>query len=440
MLPTILAGLLVLASTAPHENPDEFDDFIRPYVASNNFSGNVLIERHGKVVFQRSYGYAQRDHKQLNNGSTRFHIASMSMQYTSAAILSLIEHKKLTMETTVEYLLPRTPGADKITVRDLLLQQSGIDDINSHSDYDATLQRHQTPASLVAQVDGHPLLFAPGTKHTREEHSAFNVLALLLEKQTGLPFPRAIEKILFKPLRLNATDADDDGPASRFAAHGYQPKDVADLEPADSIHWSAKAGSASILTTSADELRLIHALFSGDFLDPQMRGQLLDINPRVGFGWFRSESKEFKTSAYYMNGRAPGFASYALFIPKDDLIVIVFSNIYASASSDIGDGLARIALGLPHEAFHPLANAPAPLTQSMRFRFPADFYQPNAELTIFPRDGGTFLRWPSGDTSPLIPTGIDKFLDRSYWVPVELGRKTSPPSLLYDHFKGEQIE
>ncbi|MBS1805680.1 MAG: hypothetical protein JST28_20250 [Acidobacteria bacterium] len=142
--------------------------------------------------------------------------------------------------------------------------------------------------------------------------------------------------------------------------------------------------------------------------------------------------------AYYMNGRAPGFTSCALLIPKDDLIVIVFSNINASASSDIGDGLAR-ALGLPHETFHLLANAPAPLTQSMRFRFPADFYQPNAELTVFPRDGGTFLRWPGRDLSPLIPIGTDKFLDRSYWVPVELDRKNSAPSLLDDRFKGEQI-
>ncbi|MBS1805679.1 MAG: hypothetical protein JST28_20245 [Acidobacteria bacterium] len=59
-----------MASTAPHEKPDEFDDFIRPYVASDNFSGNVLIEHHGKIVFQRSYGYAQREQKQFNNGNT----------------------------------------------------------------------------------------------------------------------------------------------------------------------------------------------------------------------------------------------------------------------------------------------------------------------------------------------------------------------------------
>ncbi len=150
-LHTLTALLLLLG--APHEQPaKEFENFIRPYVTTNNFSGNVLVEHHGKIVFQRSYGYSDREHKRSNKDTTQFHIASMSMQYTSASILRLLERHKLTLETTIANLLPNTSGAEKITVSDLLLQQSGLDDINSHSDYEEVLQRHQTPASLVAQL------------------------------------------------------------------------------------------------------------------------------------------------------------------------------------------------------------------------------------------------------------------------------------------------
>src|SRR3954471_4276807 len=149
----ILTAMLIVAA-APHEQTaNQFENFIRPYVASNNFSGNVLIEHHGKIVFERSYGYLDREHKRANKDTTQFHIASMSMQYTSAAILRLIEQHKLAPETTVGNLLPNTSGAENITVSDLLLQQSGLDDINSHSDYGDVLQHHQTPASLVAQID-----------------------------------------------------------------------------------------------------------------------------------------------------------------------------------------------------------------------------------------------------------------------------------------------
>jgi hypothetical protein len=130
-----------------------------------------------------------------------------------------------------------------------------------------------------------------------------------------------------------------------------------------------------------------------------------------------------------------------LHIPRQDLTVIVFSNIYCSVPSDIGDGLARIAVGFPHETFHPLAKAPNAIKRSLRFRFPADFYQPNAEVTIFSRNGDTFLRWPSGPLSPLIPVGADKWVDRSYWEPVRVDRDLSgvPAALYYDHFRGNPI-
>ena len=437
----ILTALLVMAGVPHEQTANEFENFVRPYVASNNFSGNVLVEHRGKVVFQRSYGYFDREYRRANQNTTQFHVASMSMQYTAAAVLRLIEQQKLTLETTIGNLLPNTPGAEKITVSDLLLQQSGLDDINSHSDYDEVLKHHQTPASVVAQIDGHALSFAPGTKHAREEHSAFNVLALLLERKTGHAFPEALEEILLRPLSLNATYADDDGTASPSAAHGYQPKNLADLEPAPAIHWSGKVGNASIVTTTSDELRLVHVFFDGNFIGSRIHGRLLETTPRVGYGWFRSDSKEFDAPMYYMNGHSPGFASYVLHIPREALTIVVFSNIYCSAPSDIGDGLARIALGLPHATFHPLAKAPRPLKQPLHFRFPVDFYHPNAEMTMFSRNGDTFLRWPSGDLSPLIPSGADEWVDRSYWEPVRLNRNPSgvPAALYYDRFKGDPV-
>jgi CubicO group peptidase (beta-lactamase class C family) len=437
----ILAALLILAG-APHQpTANEFDNFIRPYVTSNNFSGNVLIEDHGKIVFQRSYGYFDREHKRANNDTTQFHIASMSMQYTSAAVLRLIEQQKLTLETTIGNLLPNTPGAEKITVGELLLQQSGLDDINSHADYAEVLQHHQTPASLVAQIDGYPLSFPPGKKYAHEEHSAFNVLALLLEQKTGHPFPQALEEILLRPLRLKATFADDDGTTSPSAAHPYQLRAVADLEPAPAIHWSAKAGNGSIVTTTSDEFRLVHALFDGKLIGSRMHDRLLETTPRVGYGWFRSENKKFDAATYYMNGRSPGFASYVLHIPRKSLTVIVFSNIYSSAPSEIGDGLARIALALPHETIHPLPKAPKPIERLLHFRFPTDFFQANAEMTMFTDKGDTFLRWPNGNLSPLIPIGADQWLDRSYWEPVRLDRNPSgvPAALYYDRFRGDLV-
>src|SRR5579863_5386022 len=67
------------------------DTYIQPYVRSGNLMGDVLVNRNGKVVFEKAYGFADREHRVSNTGQTRFHIASMSMQFTAATILRLAD-------------------------------------------------------------------------------------------------------------------------------------------------------------------------------------------------------------------------------------------------------------------------------------------------------------------------------------------------------------
>jgi CubicO group peptidase (beta-lactamase class C family) len=56
---------------------------------------------------------------------------------------------------------------------------------------------------LIAKISGRPLLFEPGSKFLHEEHSAYNLLALVVERKTGLPFARAMESLVFRPLGLS---------------------------------------------------------------------------------------------------------------------------------------------------------------------------------------------------------------------------------------------
>jgi len=160
--------------------------------------------------------------------------------------------------------IPGIPGADKITVRDLLTERSRLPDIKALPRYDDVLQHHRTPASLVAKIEGQPLLFPLGSKFLHEEHSAYNLLALIVEKKTGLPFAAAVERLVFRPMGLTASGIDDDSPIhSTRVAKGYEPEGVYGLKPATSIHWSAKTGNASVYTTASDEARLVDALFRG---------------------------------------------------------------------------------------------------------------------------------------------------------------------------------
>jgi len=418
------------------------DAYVQPYVQSANFAGDILVEKNGKVIFEKAYGFADREHRVPDTTATRFHIASMSMQFTAAAILRLVDSGSLSLDDHVGDFIAGIDGADKITVRDLLTERSGLPDINALPDYDDLLQHHQTPATLVARIEGRPLLFEPGSKFLHEEHSAYNLLALIIEKKTGLPFAAAVKQLVFRPMGLTASGVDDDSlthPARM--ARGYEPVGTYGLKPAPAIHWSAKSGNASVYTAAGDEARWITALFQGHRLSALSRYAILDTSLSVGFGWFKGMNKRFGQTAYSMNGRAPGFTSFVLYLPQSQMTVVALSNIYSSATTTIGYDIAALSLGFPYKTFHfqePASDSTDLNACAGVFRFGSDFYQPDAEVSLTADGSGLTMRWPSGDISALIPLSKDHFVDRAYWEEVIIQRDSSghPKALLYGQFQG----
>jgi len=142
-----------------------------------------------------------------------------------------------------------------------------------------------------------------------------------------------------------------------------------------------------------------------------------------------------------MNGRAPGFSSFVLYMPDSKLTVVVLSNVYSSATTTIGYDIAALSLGLPYERLQ-LGKSRVDSAKLKRctgtFQFGPDFYQANAKVSLVARGQELSMRWPSGDVSALIPLGEDHFVDRSYWVEVIIERDGSgkPAALIYDQFRG----
>lgn len=419
------------------------DAYVGPYVTSNNFSGQLLVLRGGTVLYQRELGWADRDGHVPITRDTQLHIASISMQFTAAAVMRLVDQRKLSLDTRVSEVVPGVRGGERITIRNLLEHRSGLSDINARADYAEILQHHQTPSTLVSVISGDSLLFPPGSQYLHEEHSAYNLLALIIEKKTGLPFARAMQRLVFEPAGLTHTIADDDDATRpKLAARGYDPEGVYGLKATTPIHWSAKSGNASIRSTVSDEAHWMRQLFHGHFLSDASRSVIVDTSGApIGYGWFRRPNKRFDERTYSMSGRAPGFTSYVTYLPREDVTVIAFSNIYSSATGDIGNDIAAIVLGLPHA---PVALSTRTLPPEMRalngasFTFPSDFYQPNATVALSLKDGEMFLVWPSGDRSPMIPLDGDHAIDRAYWEPIAIVRDSAgrATAMTYDRFRG----
>lgn len=425
------------ASTAT-PTPTEIARYFQPFASTNNLSGSVLIMRDGSTIFAKNYGFADQEKHVPNGPKTRFHIASMSIPFTSTAVLRLIDQGKLSFDTHVSEIVAGIPNGDKITVRNLLYQNSNLPDAEDDlPNADALRDSHQTPESMVALIQPLPTHGDPGGKSKQEEHSGQNLLALIIEKKTGLPFAEAMQRLVFRPLGMRDSGIDDDRPIGGPVARGYEVIGTFGLRPAPAIHWSALPGNGSAYTTAADEWKWIQGVVRGRLLSDSSRAAMLGTDD--GFGWWKAKSGRLGESAFQSNGRAPGFSAFFEYVPNENLAVIVLSNIEHDANPLIMPEVVAMVMGKAYQRFDYTPVAPDLVGKpSGNFTFGPDFYRPSATLKLVSDANGVTLYWPGRPIAPLLPIGKDKFIDRYYWTTTTIirGSDGEPIALDYGKFRG----
>jgi CubicO group peptidase (beta-lactamase class C family) len=314
-----------------------------------------------------------------------------------------------------------------------------LPDSHDLPNYDSLLTRHQTPKSLVDFIRNARPYAAPGTPNNgdREEHSGQNVLALIIERRTGLKFKQAMQKEVFDPLGMRDSGIDDDTPISATLAIGNQGSGPFGLKAAPTIHWSALPGNGSAYTTVGDEWKWLHSLVHGTFLSAASRKAMLGTSE--GYGWERYTSKRVNETVYTAGGRAPGFSCFFEYLPSDDTLILALTNLENAANPIIIANAAALLRGKPYQGFHYTYVAPAVAGfPHGNFTFGKDFYRPSATLRLVSNASGVTLNWPGGPMSALLPLSKDHFWDRYYWSPVAVIRDSSGKlaALQYDKFKG----
>jgi CubicO group peptidase (beta-lactamase class C family) len=407
---------LVLAAAA---TASLIDGRVKEYVDAGLFSGVVLVAKSDKVIYQKAFGLADRTFGIPNTPETKFHIASVSKPITAAAVLLLAERGKLSLDDRVSKFVPDFPNGDRITIEELLTHYSGLGDASSTADYNNWSRFPQTPASLVEKLAKLPLRTEPGTKYSYS-NSNYHLLALIIEKASGLSYGDFLAQNVFKPLGMNSTahHATDEAIIAGLA-NGYMPKEAAAFEKPPYFDWTSKTGNGSLYTTAADLLKFHRALQHGGLLKPETVIASYGFNRQdrnVGMFWFRREENGHRS--VYVGGSSPGFKAYIERFVDDDVAVIVLANVYLASPTPIGHDIGTL-LWAPGSKLPPVPKQVQRSSDDMRrvagtYKFGANFYQPNVVARIEPREGYLVLRYPTFDT-PLTPIANGEYFDRFYW-------------------------
>jgi CubicO group peptidase (beta-lactamase class C family) len=303
----------------------------------------VLVTKDGRVVFERGYGITDLRTMQAIDARTNFRLASVTKQFTAAAVILLVRDGKLRYEDRLTDIFPDFLEYGRaITIRHLLTHTSGIpdyEDLMPPADSSVPVEQIQIKDAEVLKLlkRQNSGKFVPGAKWAYS-NSGYVLLGLVAEKASGRTFGEFLRDRIFVPLKMTGTVAYERGKNNvPNRAYGHSLKGGVWLET-DQSPTSATLGDGGIYSSLSDLLKWDEALRRHTLLsEPEMRPALAPVQvpaaaptepdgapAAYGFGWFLNPWQGHARMWHY--GETIGFRTAIQRFTDDGLTVIVLCN------------------------------------------------------------------------------------------------------------------
>lgn len=311
------------------------DSLIREFMSQYHLPGLALgIRRGGEILDEGYYGLANLEHGVSVQPETAFEIASVTKLFTSQAVLRLVQDGRVGLDDPVSAYVRDLPEAwQPVTVRHCLAHQSGIPNYTSVERYWQITRESKTHEQVLALVRDLPVSFPAGTRHAYD-NTGFYLLGILIEAVTQQAYADYLKKIIFEPLGMTRTLANDYDCIMPHRAQGYVYGDGALLNKR--YYDTSNTFSAGILvSTVRDLLTWASALHDDLILNAQSRELWWTPHPSkannerqyhyaLTLGWFIVD--DALGQFYGHNGGIEGFASAFLHVPASKISAVALTN------------------------------------------------------------------------------------------------------------------
>ena len=329
-----LAKQKKLTASYRTENSRKIDLFYKKYWDKNKVSGGLLIAKDGQIIFERYDGYSNFETKKKIDATTPIHLASVSKRITAAAVMVLVNAGKLGLDDKVNTILPSFPYPE-ITVRTLLNHRSGLTNYAYFFD-DTKVWNHSKQVTNQDILNAYIKFEAPldfkTDKHFAYCNTNYAMLALIIEKVTGLNYREAMKKIIFQPLGMEHTFVLDYAKEIKNVSQSYK----GNYRKHELNHLETVYGDKNIYSTPRDLLKFQQAVASKDYLTPALINEVFkgysyekQGTRNYGLGIRMMEWKDGK-KLFYHNGWWHGNTSSYVDLRDENVVIIALSNKYTT--------------------------------------------------------------------------------------------------------------
>ncbi|MDP5201864.1 serine hydrolase [Flavobacterium sp. DG2-3] len=298
---------------------------------NNTMNGSFLVAKNGQILFERYNGFANKNEGTKITPETPVQIASVSKVLTATAVLKLVNAGKIELDQKVNTILKTFPY-EECTIRMLLDHRTGMRNYAYFTDRDKSVwDRHN-------QLTNKDILDILATKDVGLEsrvgtrfsycNTNYAMLALIIEKITGLSYKEAMSEMIFKPLGMKNTYVFDDDKDRKKIVPSYKGNGVEiGFDYLDNVY-----GDKNIFSTARDLLKFDRARQSPKFLKPELLKQVY-----VGYSNERKGTKNYGLGIrminwetgqnfYFHNGWWHGNTSSYITLMKEGVTIIALSN------------------------------------------------------------------------------------------------------------------
>jgi len=400
---TLLLLASCIAGYAQTVDKVKLDQLLDRLAENNKGMGSLALARDGNVVYSRSFGYRQVDgnEKKPLTADTKYRIGSITKTYTAVMIFQLVEEQKLRLTDTLDKFFPQIPNAAKITIGQILAHRSGIPNIEADGSWG---KQARTKDEVIARIAQGQPDFEPDSRH-RYSNSGYNLLGYIVEKAGGKPYPEALRERITSRVGLKDTYfgvGNTDPGKNEALSYRY----IGGWKEAAELDFSITGGAGSILSTPADMVKFIQALFDLKLVSQVSLKQMTTMRDGEGMGM---EPFSFAGKTLYGHtGGSGSSGAWLAYFPDEKLALAYTTNAKIYPVSNIVSGIFDIYWNRPFQipTFDAFDVSPEVLD---RYVGVYTISGTPARVTIT-REGSTLHFQPPGQTAVAIEaTAEDKF-------------------------------
>lgn len=398
--------LLLITSSATATATTAFDSFVQLQLKKDGPGVAYIVTKHGETLYSGAYGMANLEAGVALSPDSIFNLASITKQFTAAAIMQLQEQGKLNVKDTITKYLPEFPTqGHSISIEHLLTHTAGLARDQRTRSNDSKI----SSAQLMQLFAAEPLQFVPGEK-MQYSNMGYKILGRIIEVVTGQPYGDYIEQHLFAKLGMKHSNYGHrhSGAAKAIGYvhswhHGYQRSDMPD------ISWNYAGGG---LASSAQDLALWYqALQAGQLISLNSYQQM--INPftlndgsssSYGYGLNNIELHNRKVIIH--QGGLPGYSTSAAYFPEEGIYAAVLSNRQHTDTFALLSVLTGEQFGLTYPNFTPIE-----LTAAEQQQIIGDYQTSSGAIRkLFIEDGIMYSRLDKSLVYAITPLVDNTFL------------------------------